>query len=68
MATKKKVVKKKAVRIKKAVTLTVMKTKNVTTTKRGKKQDSERTAMPAGFRMSKTGRTYTETRSNRSDK
>lgn len=68
MATKKKVVKKKAVRVRKATTLTVMKTKKVTTTSRGAAQDKKRSAMPAGFRMSKNGNTYTETRSNRSDK
>lgn len=49
------------------IPLVAKKTTKVAQTKAGKKADAGRKAMPSGLRISKTGRLYTEKRSNRVD-
>ena len=48
-------------------TVKKMRKKAVKRTKRGAKADQKRAALPAGKRVSRTGRTYTERRANRAD-
>jgi hypothetical protein len=49
------------------LTLIELKTKKVKQTKLGKKSDASRDALPSGKRISRTGKVYTERRSNRVD-